>query len=36
MLSQQEYEDIKYKLDHIPESITGIHRQNPRRLFKKN
>ncbi|CAF1481876.1 unnamed protein product [Rotaria sordida] len=35
MLSQEEYEDIKYKLKSIPSSITGKHRQNLCRIFKK-
>jgi hypothetical protein len=35
MLSQKEYEDIKWKLDNIPSSITGKQRQQLRQTFKK-
>ena len=35
MLCQEEYDDIKYKLNNIPECITGKHRQNLRQEFKQ-
>lgn len=35
MLSENEYNDILWKIDHIPTNITGRRRQNLRRCFKK-
>ncbi|CAF3502743.1 unnamed protein product [Rotaria sp. Silwood2] len=35
MLSQREYEDLKWKLAHIPATITGSPRQNLRTTLRK-
>lgn len=35
MLSEREYQDLLWKLDHIPATITGKKRQNLKTTFKK-
>ncbi|CAF5057210.1 unnamed protein product, partial [Rotaria magnacalcarata] len=35
MLSQREYEDLLWKINNIPSTITGKKRQHLRTTFKK-